>query len=330
MLSGFGAEYAGEAPFYEVWYGKVDVADEVALWFRYTTLDGVIREASTWAVVFDGEEAFGDRTFWEIEDLAPRNTVRVPEGYDPDRFLGSEQVFHVEDSHLDTSNAIGRAGDIEWDFQWEDSGRRCEYVPELLQGLSAVKSAYDSTFLDVRASGTLEYEGRERTFERAPAMLGHIRGTKISGHHWAWAHCNHFDGDEDVAFEGLSVSLEALGTHTPPLSAFFVYVDDRRYSFRTPLSIVRAETTFDRDHWTFRARSGGAELIGEATAPSNVALVQYDDTDGSNLWCYNSKLADLEFRLRDPEHGLDQSWTATGTSAFEYVTREEPDETPLI
>ena len=330
MLSGFGAEYTGDAPFYEVWYGKVDVAEDVALWFRYTTLDGVIREASTWAVVFDGEEAFGDRTFWEIDELAPRNTVVIPEGCDRDRFLGAEQVFHTDEAHLDERNAIGRAGDIEWDFQWQDSGRRCQYIPDALQGLSAVKSSYDSTFLDVRVSGTLQYDGRARTFENVPAMVGHIRGTKISGHHWAWAHCNHFDGDDDAVFEGLSVSLEALGMQTPPLSAFIVYVDGRRYWFRTPLSIVRAQTDFDRDHWHFEVESGGAHLEGEATAPSNVALVEYDDTDGSNLWCYNSKLADLEFRLRDPEHGIDRTLTATGTSAFEYVTRERPDRTPLI
>ena len=328
MVPGFASDYRGESPRFEVWYGKVDVGPGRALWFRYTTFDGALREASTWAIVFDGDETFGGRSYFEIEDLAPPNEVIIPEGSDPSRFRGHEQVFHTDGAHLDEANAIGEAAGVEWDLTWADSGRRFRFLPTWF---GPMLSTYDSCFLDLEISGTISFEGTTWEVDSRPGMVAHIRGPSFFPEHWAWVHCNNFADDEDAVFEGLTVKA-TFGVPLPTLTECVLYVDGREYPFGSPLSVVRTRSEFDRNGWTFEARAGGARLTGRAKPPdrSRIALVEYDDTDGSNLWCYNSKLADLELRLEDLKRGTEYELRAEGTSAYEYMTRDEPDEEPLF
>jgi len=335
MIPGFANTFEGRRPRYEVWFGKVDVAPGRALWFRYTLFAGAFDEASTWAVLFDGNRTTGGRSYWELDELEEPNTVVVPEGYEAERFFGHRQVFHAPGSpvaHLDESNAIGGSGPVEWDLRWKDSGRRFQYVPDMLADSGLVTSRYDTCLLDLRMSGTVRTEDETWNVEGRPGMVGHIRGSSMTPTRWAWSHCNQFEAEDSAVFEGLTAELGALGWTAPPLSAFVVYIDDQRYAFRTPLSIVTADSDFGRGLWTFEATSGGARISGRAEAPSRdrVARVEYDDTDGSNLWCYNSKLADLTVELDAPDLGGKRILRSDGTAAYEFMTREQPTEEPLV
>ncbi|MGM0556398.1 MAG: tocopherol cyclase family protein [Myxococcota bacterium] len=330
MIEGFEKRYDGDGPHYEVWYGKVDIAPERALWFRYTTLDGTVREAATWAVLFRGDEPVGGRDVHALDSLAPANVVAVPRGHEEGRFLGHPQVFHNAHGHLDEANAIGEAGGVRWDLRFDDRGRNFRYIPHGLERWGLVGSTYDDCLMDLRVSGTVEYDDEVYEFEGVPGMVGHIQGRRIAGQTWGWSHCNCFDDDEDAAFEGLSARAKVGSLVTPKLSAFVVFVDGHKYTFRTPASLLRADTEFSRHRWDFEAKSRGVTLTGRAWSPDEVALVEYTDTDGSNLWCYNSKLSDLEIRIRDPKRGLDRTLRSTGRAAFEYVTREKPSEEPLV
>lgn len=336
MIDGFARRYDGKSPHYEVYYGKVDIAEGRALWFRYTTLDaqtptGDLQEASTWAIFFDGEDCQGAKDNYALDDLAAPNTVIVPTGGAPERFAAMRQAFHISDDiHLDERNAIGRAGDISWDLHWEDRGRRFSYMPHVLEKIGLAKSTYDDCLLDLRATGTIRCGDTEVDVDGAPAMVGHIQGKRIMGHSWGWSHCNCFDDDEDAAFEGLSVRALLGSRVTPTLSAFVVWVEGRRYAFRNPIGMLLNDSEYAQDHWNFTARKGDVVLTGEARSPDNVALVEYTDTDGSHLWCYNSKLSDLEIRIQDPARGLDRTLRSTGRAAFEHVNRDEPGEEPII
>jgi hypothetical protein len=85
------------------------------------------------------------------------------------------QAFHISDEiHLDEQNAIGRAGDISWDLNWEDSGRRFSYMPHVLEKIGLAKSTYDDCLLDLRATGTIRCGDTEVEVDGAPAMVGHI------------------------------------------------------------------------------------------------------------------------------------------------------------
>lgn len=330
MIPGFPRTYQGQSPHYEVWYGKVDLAPEKAFWFRYTLLDGTVREASTWAILFDGDEITGERDVWDVDDLAPGNTVIIPRTDEIERFRDRQQVFHLGKSHLDEKNAIGRAGELEWDLHWSDSGRRFRYVPPFLKTVGIARSTYNSCLFDLTMSGTIESGGETYDVEDATGMIGHIEGSKIIGDSWGWSHCNHFDDHPDAAFEGLSARLQLGFATTPPLSAFVLFLDGERHVFRSPWSVIRAQSGFNREEWIFRTSSGSKVLSGKAEAPEQVAVVEYTDTDGSNLWCYNSKLADLELELEDTETGDVEHLRSSGRAAYEWVTRTPPTEDVII
>jgi hypothetical protein len=317
MTPGFARRYDGTGPHYEVWYGKVDIAPGRALWFRYTTLDGKKQEASTWAIYFDGEDCVGGKDNYPLEQLAALD--------------GPHRGFHVSDElHLDDGQAIGRAGEVSWKLRWTDSGRHFSYMPHVLEKIGLAKSTYDDCLLDLRVSGTIEVGDEQIDVDGVPGMVGHIQGKRIMGYNWAWSHCNCFDDDPDAAFEGLSVRALLGGRVSPKLSAFVIWVDGRQYSFRSPMGMLLNNSEYGQDHWVFSARKGDIVLSGEARSPNNVALVEYTDTDGSHLWCYNSKLSDLTVRIQDPSRGLDRILRSSGRAAFEHVNREEPAQEPLI
>ena len=71
-------------------------------------------------------------------------------------------------------------------------------------------------------------------------------------------------------------------------------------------------------------KSSTAILKGTAVAPGKVALVEYTDTDDSNLWCYNSKLAALKLELTDLKTNKVEVFETKETAAFEIVNRELP------
>lgn len=330
MIDGFARNYDGQSPYYEVWYGKVDIAPGKAFWFRYTLLDGETREASCWAILFDDGRITGNRSVWELSDLSPGNVVIIPRTKDIDRFRNQKQVFHIGNCHLDESNALGETGPLSWDLNWTDSGRRFRYVPPVLKTLGLAGSTYNSCLFDLSVTGTINNDGSSYDLADANGMVGHIEGSKIIGNSWGWAHCNNFDNHPNVAFEGLSAKLQLGGMVTPPLSAFVLFLNDRKYTFRSPMSIVRSQSGFNREEWVFKTASGGAQLHGRAEAPDEVALVEYTDTDDSKLWCYNSKLADLTLELIDEENGINKKLVSTGGSAYEWVTRTPPDGEILI
>lgn len=331
MIEGFARRYRGHGPHYEVWYGKVDISPDKALWFRYTTLEGVVRQAATWAIVFDGEDIIGGQDVFGLGEIAPSNCVLYPSGHDRSRFEGHPQVFHIGDRvHLDEANALGRAGEISWDLRWEDSGRQFRYIPHVLETLKLAGSTYDDCLLDVRMTGTIRCGDKTYPVEGVPGMVGHIQGKRNIARDWAWSHCNCFDDDADAAFEGLSARAKLGRFSSPPLTGFVVFVDGRKYPFLSATGVLRAQTDYGEHHWRFETEQDGVRLTGQARSPERVALVEYTDTDGSNLWCYNSKLSDLEIRIQDARYGMDRTLKSTGRAAFEHVTRVEPAEEAII
>ena len=320
-----------QSPHYEVWYGKVDLPDERALWFRYTTLNGVIKEAATWAIFFSPDGIQTGKTRWWLEELlptgplSPRDEPESPLG-PTTRFARRHAAFRVADAHLDDGNALGSAGSISWDLFWENRGLSFSYIPHGLHQAGLAKSTYDDCFMDLRVSGVIQAGSERVEFENARGMLGHIQGSQIAGADWAWAHCNHCDDHPDAVFEGLSArALLPGGRKSPLLTAMVLFLDGQRYSFHGPLQILNHQSDFDRHRWNFLATQGDLQLYGEARAPAQVALVRYTDTDGSHLFCFNSKLATLSLKLIDPKRPEPVHLTSTGRSAFEVVTRDRPD-----
>lgn len=296
--SGFLRRYRGQSPFYEVWFGKVDIAPGQALWFRYSLLSGLTREAAVWAVLFEGDKVTTGKETAELAPLAPG------------------PVFRWGNNHLDSATAVGRAGNIRWDLRWTDSGRRCRHGPSWLTRVGLAKSSYDTSFLDLRVSGTIQ----SLTVRSVPGMIGHISGRK-QAESWVWVHCNQFEGTDDIVFEGLSVQIR-LGGQPVPFASFVLHVKGYRYLFSTFTSYPES----GEGGWNFAVERRGVRLEGEVLRPKRIAVITYTDTDGSPLWCRNSKLSSLRLRLIDPGRKVDLTLESRSTAAFEWVNRKPPAE----
>jgi len=323
MAAGFARHGKVHAPFYEVWFGKIDIAPDRAFWFRYTTLNGKRQEASTWAVLFkDGHIATGKNT-WPLADLAPGNGIIIPSLDEQARYSGHPQVFHIGHNHLDTANATGSAGKVAWNLHFTDKGHRFDHVPPLVKKLGVAKSNYYDCFMDLRFSGEIKFDGETISLKDRTGMIGHISG-KQSAHAWAWVHCNNFKGKESVIFEGLSAQILLGSKVSPPLTSLVLVVDGKQYAFSSLKLMLKTQSKFGDNKWEFEAQSSVAILKGIATASENIALVEYIDTDDSKLWCSNSKLANLKLELTNKKTGKTQTFVAEATAAFELVNRETP------
>lgn len=311
------ARYTGDDPFYEVWYGKVNIGPGRAFWFRYTLLDGTVREAASWAILFDRNDIMGDRRVFPLEDLS------LPgEG---------TTIFFVDDQQLKADGARGRCGDLRWNLQWTSRRRGFRYIPPWIEDLGLSPGNYDSCLPDLNVEGTVGTGTETYELNGVPGMVGHIYGRRMSGRAWGWIHCNDFVDRSDAVFEALALQLGegTIGRWVSPVSWYVLYIGERRRVFRPPLTLWRADNTVGSEGWTFRVRGSGDRLEGRVRRPDRTALVEYTDTDGSKRWCENSKLASLELTYQ-PVDGDPVQLRADGTSAFEWVSRNPPDRDPLV
>ncbi|QQR79943.1 MAG: hypothetical protein IPJ69_11445 [Deltaproteobacteria bacterium] len=305
---------------------KVWISPEHAFWFRYTILDGKEKEASTWAILFNGDKIWTGKNNYPLEDLPPAQSIILPPARDMMRYHQHPQVFHLGENHLDTHNALGTAGDMYWDLRWTNSGHRFTHGPEWIHSLKFAKSRYDVCMMDLKFSGSVNYpsHGRPQTlpFHQASGMIGHIYGTKQADS-WAWVHCNVFEKAPHAVFEGLSgilsvVSKKHLHSH------HFIFLMGKQNMNFDPQKFFFHFSRWDGQEWHFEAKQNGGTLTGVAFLSRQNALVEYTDTDGSKLWCTNSKLSSLNIRLQDPKRKIDQEFKATQSAAFEMVSREKP------
>lgn len=314
--------YGAGGPFYEVWFGKVDLAPGRALWFRYTLLDGLTRDASVWAILFkDGEivtgkevHSIGDLKLWQGQERRGESLL-------------DKGIFEVESGRLTPTRARGKAGALSWDLRFSDRQRAFSHLPPSMKRLHLSRSEYLGAMLDVEFHGHLSVGEELLEVRGAKGMVGHIFGSK-QAHSWAWCHCSSFDSGEDFVLDALSARLLVGGRMTRPLTSAVVFQGERRYAFSGPLSLVLNQSDWNSTRWKFSGSDGAAELFGLATLKRPTAIVEYTDTDGSRLWCHNSKLSDLSICFYDPEKDERRELRATGTAAFEVVTRTRPMTTP--
>ncbi len=323
-IPGFGRARL-PSPGYEVWYGKIDIGEARALWFRHTLLDGQVQQCATWALLFDGDRIHAGKEIWPLAAAQAHGIGLLPAHPDAQRFASQETVFHVADSHLDAGNALGHAGDVRWDLSWQDRGLRFEHTPLLLRQLGVVGTTFRSPLADLRFSGTVQVGAEVLTLRDATGAIGHLHGRRHADS-WAWAHCNHFDGGEEAVFEAISARVRVLGRLTPPLSSFQLRLAGRTYAFSSLRHWRSTRTTWGTGHWQFAAEHDGVRIEGELTAPdpAQVALVAYTDTDASALWCANSKRAALTLHVHDTRTGARQTLRSSQHAAFEEVDRRPP------
>lgn len=320
-------------PHQEVWYLKLNGPDGRALWIRYTLLvnqAGTRRIAETWAVAFER------RPDGTVAKTAAKNTYPIDSFHihpdNPAHFAIGESSFSND---LVQGQVRSEDHSIQWGFNTAPATvLDFDFVPETLRRFGVVNNLAVTPREDLLFSGWAEVDGARWEWQDAPGMQGHLAGAK-NGYAWAWAHCNLFTDEAGhaapVIFDGLSARARIKGNlATPHLSTLFFRIGTEEYRLNTVWDTVRIRSKYTPAEWRFRARAAGAQFEGRVAATlTDFAGVTYEDTDGSHLYCHNSKVSDMTLDVRR-DGGSVERYHAAGTVAYEFVTRAPHPEVPFL
>jgi hypothetical protein len=315
-----------------VWYLKVnDPAANRALWIRMTLLisaNGFRRVAETWAVHFQrgANKEVAKQAWKQSHDLKAFSSSDD----------GTIRVADCEFAPTHTRGQISSKGKtIAWDLQLQ-TGHDASFnlVPPALSRSGLVKNSAVTVAEDLRFSGTVEIDGEKFEWKNAAGMQAHLSGPK-NGHSWVWGQCNLFvDGQGQPVpflFEGLSAKARLLGSlPSPKLSTFFFHYEGKPYVFNSLWDALRVKSSSTLTEWSFQADRGDLSFRGKASAElKDFAGLTYEDTNGSLLYCANSKLSNLEIHIYRSGK-LESTFYAHGTAAFEVVMREKNPYVPIL
>lgn len=311
--------------FQEVWYLKLnDPSTRSALWLRFVVVssaNGFRRAVETWAVFFQKRES------GEVHKVALKAAKDLAEFKDQAHL---EQGLTFGDDRLTPTNTQGsivsRGNRIDWNLDLRQAASsQFNLIPRSLKRLGIVRNTVETLAEDLRVSGWFEMNGARFEIKDAPAMLGHLAGGRLPLA-WAWGHCNHFQtpGGEPapLIFEGLEArGRGALGLKLPKLAVFYIRYLDQDYYFNSFWDSLRSRSKSSLSDWTFRVERGELAFEGRLHSEHrDFAGLRFEDTEGSFLYCANSKLAYMEL-LVFRRGKLEATFKAPGVAAFEIVER---------
>jgi hypothetical protein len=335
---------ARTSAFQEVWYLKLnDPSSHKALWLRFTLLqskNGFKKIAETWGIFFQKK---GDS---EVNKIAVKQTYDLSAFSEsilnsPDKnsaFENEIQIGECKFYDFKTKGKVQSQGHcIAWDFSMQkfftqEADRnfyhgKFNLVPEALRKIKLVKNTVWTVFENYHFTGHSIIDGETHTWKSAPGMQGHLAGPK-NGHSWVWGHCNTFLDHEgkpvQAVFEGLTGKASFLGAlATPALSTFYFYYQGKEYFLNSLWKSIRSRSHHSPMDWHFESESGDLLFQGHIKADLRSFVgITYEDTNGSLLYCSNSKLADMNL-LVFRKGKLEAFLRAQDSAAFEVVSRHK-------
>jgi hypothetical protein len=318
--------------FQEVWYLKLNDPDgSKALWLRFTLLssgNGFKRVAETWAIFFSRKDNS------DVAKIALKQTHEIS-AFVPAEGGTGVRIGECELVDGATRGAIQAKGHtIRWDLRVAPGAAvSFNLVPDLLARAGIVKNRVRTVGEDLRFSGSCEVDGERFEFAQAPGMQGHLSGPK-NGHSWVWGHCNSFVNEQGAPaafiFEGLTARARLGPFPSPRLSAFLFVYQGQEYRFNSLWDAIRCRSRHSLTGWEFQADRGDLSFRGKASSEHrDFAGLTYEDTDGSFLYCNNSKLSQMTV-LVYRRGKLETTLKARGTAAFEVVARQKNPYVPLL
>jgi hypothetical protein len=311
--------------FYEVYFFKANhLRSGTAFWIRYTLLSPVAGDpvAELWAIFFDSRDPSNNAAF---KQTFPASAAKIDRG----RFN-----FCIRDSVIHHSGARGsisdKSGKISWDLSFNPAEETLRHFPNPRMYKSALpKTKYLSPNPDIRYTGTLEVNGRKLDFEGEPGEQSHIWGTKHA-ERWVWAHCNVFKGVEGSFFEALSASVKIGPIASPMFTLIFANHNKKLYTANSLWQAVRNKSDIQIPAWKFSGRGPGFSISGEASGRlKDFVGVEYTDPDGENLWCNNTKVANLNLTL-SPDGEPPVTLVSESSAALEFVERLKDPRVPVL
>ena len=203
-----------------------------------------------------------------------------------------------------------------------------DFVPSSLARLRLVKNYAVTVQSDLHFNGWVKVNGESFQWQNAPGMQGHLFGQK-NGYAWAWAHGNCFVDSQgapvDFVFEGLTAQARLANRYPSPyISSFFIVYQGRPFYFNRIRDSIFCHSRFDYRGWEIKLKARDLEFhLHIQSQPHEFAGLTYEDTDGSLIYCSNSKLSSMKVQIFRQQK-LEVEYTAPRTVAYEVASRTKP------
>jgi hypothetical protein len=293
---------------YEVWYltWNEPVTGQ-GFWLRYITEPG---RGELWFARFD--PARPERTFGIHKRFAPPRTCSAPFSLE----LGGAHLGH-DRAH---GSLAGGGHAVSWDLRWDPAPRALRVQPDLSYRLHIGTSQVITPNPRVPLRGAVVVDGE--TLALGGSWLGqsHVFGTKHL-YTWAWAHCAELDGAESALLELIATRLYRRGVLLPVTCMLVLELDGQRHHLNQFRHFVRNRASWHTGRISFSAWSRSLRLEGElACAPEALVQAEYEDPDGTRLYCANTEIGDA--RITVTQDGRKRHLEAHGRAHFETGGRK--------
>jgi hypothetical protein len=275
----------GTPGWYEVFYVTAALGGGRAVWLRWTLLRprAGAPTCSLWACAFSGSKRrwFAARRTLDATSWVPRpqGGVRVGDAeVGPDGCSG------------DIADASGRA--MRWELRWRPTAQPAAFFPAALERAAGGATFPIAAVPMARAGGWVEIDGERIEVDGMPAEQSHLFGGRHA-HRWGWVHALGFEDDDDGFLTLIWARPQRAGGRIPAASALLLRVDGEAHRSAG----LRAVRWRDRagDAVTFSGRAGAARVEGTVRAHGDrLTGVTYHDPDGSEVFCANTEVAQLE------------------------------------
>lgn len=316
-------EPAGRGGHVESYFLKLNDAEgRRALWIKATILaraGGVAPVAEAWAIAFDRAGVHVG-----AKEIVPLDRAR---------FSRDSLDVRVADLVISPGKIAGSVASngrrIELALTFTTTSAPLVLFPSLRMYEGPLPSSkLVSPYPDARFSGHYSVDGERVEIEGWRGMQGHNWG-KRHAELYAWGHCNQWENEEDLIFEGATARVKVGPLLAPPLTMICVWRRGVRYAFNQPLVLLRSRGVIGRRAWTFRAESRLARVEGELSAETRDFVgLRYENPDGAMTYCLNSKIATGKLRLE--VEGRPPLTAQTRAAALEIGTKDPAHGIPIL
>lgn len=326
--------FSGNA--YEVWYWKLNPIDQLwSFWFRFTLLKNATKNvAEIWGIFSKKEIQEGHS---KALNIAIKETFPIEEC----SYRSDDNSITLRGNYVNFNSCHGQIDGDNKQLVWNlnlmpiEPQESYNFVPRLLWKTGIVKNYAVTVHEKILFNGTIRANHETIQVDNALGMQGHLAGLK-QGHSWAWAHsCIFIDEDNG---EPISIIIDILTARariggkiiSPPLTTMFLYYEGKSYTLNSMRHIARNKSKYIPLFWEFGTSTGNTQFHASIEADiSTVVGVQYEDTDGSKLYCYNTKMATMKLIIYDKELNKNRKFISPNKCAFEWVQRELWDKVPI-
>ncbi len=325
---------------YEVWYWKLNPQDEAwSFWFRYTLLKNESKSvAEVWGIFTRRglQENGGEEN---VQNIAIKETFPI----ELCKYETSENSssISVGNNFVDFICCKGNLHKGDNQFCWDLNltpifpQSSFNFIPETLWRLGIVKNYTVTVHEKMLFHGSIKVNEDSIRIQNALGMQGHLAGSR-QGHSWSWAHSCIFY-DEETG-ESVPIIIDVLSARarigkkmtSPQLTTLFLYYNENQYFLNSIKNILSTKSRYVPSYWEIKGKTNDFlfSVSIEADMPTVVG-VQYEDTDGSMLYCYNTKMATIKLTIQDLKDNNEKHFLSYQKSAFEWVQRKLWEKVPL-